>query len=510
MSFSVRPYQTEAIQSVLSKFKEHNSLLLVAATGAGKTYMSISIAQRCLAVGKRVLFIVHRQELANQAIDAFGRVGITAYLEKAEHRAPMNADVVVASAQTLLTRKERFPLAHWGLVIADEAHHYASSDKWREVYTYWSGKKLAITATPHKRMGEICDELAYQVGLADLVKQGFLVRPKVINFPIEIDLSNLKKAAGDYTAKSCGDAVRPVLQPCVEALKPYLQSRRTLVFLPLVDVSKTFVTLCQEAGIEAKHVDGMSDDRAETVEWCKNMPDGGVMANCSVLTEGFDATVIDQVLMLRPTESLAFFQQAIGRGLRMHPGKEDCQILDPLYLTSKHSLITPAHLVAGSQEEAKEISEAIEDHDHTIDLEEQEDLLELAADLKEARLLKIKRELDRKRQNKSRTFDPIALAAELGDVELAEYAPRFGWETEPASPKQLETLEGLGVDSAMVESRGHASALMDRLIQRKGMGLCSVKQLRLLKQWKTPNAGQFTFEQASDVISQRFAHYHQR
>ena len=78
-----------------------------------------------------------------------------------------------------------------------------------------------------------------------------------------------------------------------------------------------------------------------------------------LLTEGWDEPAVDCIVMLRPTKSRSLYQQVIGRGLRLAPNKEDCLILDFLWMTERHDLCHPASIIAKDEEMAQRMTEMI-------------------------------------------------------------------------------------------------------------------------------------------------------
>jgi hypothetical protein len=110
--------------------------------------------------------------------------------------------------------------------------------------------------------------------------------------------------------------------------------------------------------------------QAETV-WCVTNPNGtivtrrngkvAVMGQCGVLTEGFDEPSIACVLIARPTRSRVLFTQMVGRGTRLHPGKDDCLVLDLAGVTERHDLATVAELAGldPAELEGKTVTEAL-------------------------------------------------------------------------------------------------------------------------------------------------------
>src|SRR5207245_9751893 len=69
-----------------------------------------------------------------------------------------------------------------------------------------------------------------------------------------------------------------------------------------------------------------------------------VVANCAVLTEGFDEPSVDCIIVARPTQSAVLYQQMLGRGTRIYPGKTDCLLLDVVGVSTRHTLHTAATL----------------------------------------------------------------------------------------------------------------------------------------------------------------------
>ena len=128
----LRPYQEEFVNNVLGDFYTHDSVLGILPTGAGKTFCFVNIADHCLNQNKKVLALMHRENLVNQARDAFLKQGIQAEVEMGSQIASHEADVVVGSIQTFSReRMNRWPIDHFRLVIVDEAHH-VEANSWQE------------------------------------------------------------------------------------------------------------------------------------------------------------------------------------------------------------------------------------------------------------------------------------------------------------------------------------------------------------------------------------------
>ena len=182
---SLRPYQVEAINGVRKSWSQCDRSLGVAPTGSGKTIIFAHITENRLSQG-RVLILAHREELIDQAIDKLHQAcALRAAKEKAADRADLDADIVVASVQTLArrTRRERFPSDHFATVFIDEAHHSLAEGYQRILRYFQPQKVLGVTATPDRgdtrNLGSYYQDVAFEIGLVDLIKAGFLCPFKV-------------------------------------------------------------------------------------------------------------------------------------------------------------------------------------------------------------------------------------------------------------------------------------------------------------------------------------------
>ncbi len=502
--FNLRPYQAACVEAVLSGFRTHGKLLAVLPTAAGKTVIFSHTAER-FAPG-RTLILAHREELLTQAADKLTRAtGLVAETERAECHASLDAQVVVASVQTLMREKRlnRWPRDHSNLVVVDEAHH-ALADSYQRVLAHFDGhaKVLGVTATPDrgdkKSLGAYFEDVAYEVGLPTLIADGYLCRIVVRTVPVQIDLGSVRTLAGDYNDADLGDAIEPALREIVSAMRDAIGTRKTIVFLPLVRTSRRFVELCHEAGLTAAHIDGTSDDRAALLARFA-AGEFQILSNSMLLTEGFDEPSVACVVCLRPTRIRALYAQIIGRGTRLHPGKENLLVLDFLWLTGRHSLVRPAHLVPSTPEIAAAMiakTPAGGDEEH--------DLLADEIDAKAQREAALAAELATHAKRTSRQLDPVEFALSLHELNLAEYEPTMPWHSQPASPKQLALLERHGLDPAAIRDKGHAAAIIDRILARRNLGLATPKQVACLRRHGHPRPDLVTFSEAQAWLSERF------
>lgn len=507
---NLRPYQTECVESTLEGFNEYQRQLVVAPTGAGKTIIFAELARRIQP--KRTLILAHREELITQAVDKIARsTGIFAQVEKAEQAASLHAPVVVASVQSMIRRLDKWPKAHFELVVADEAHH-AISASWQTVLSHFDALVLGVTATPDRsdkrNLGQYFENIAYEITLLDLIKQGYLSPIKVQAIPLEINLGCVRRTAGDYNDADLGNVLAPYLREIAVALKSHAAGRKALVFVPLIATSKTFVEICVEEGIRAAHVDGNSPDRSEILQ-AFSKGEFDLLSNAMLLTEGYDEPTVDCVVVLRPTQSRALYSQMVGRGTRLSPGKNDLLLLDFLWMHERHNLIRPAHLIATCEQTASDMTRNVElaaKADMAAGFGELQlfELEELESAAREQREAKLREQLAAQAKRQARMVDAMEYCLSLHNVEVADWEPTMAWHSKPLTDKQKELLTNMGIDPETVKGRGHASAIIDLFISRSRLNLARPKQVHWLRKLGHPSPDTATFEEASEFLDHRF------
>ncbi len=463
-----RPYQQLSIDKIVKGFDEFDRQLLVLPTGGGKTLVFSWLAKTFLP--RRTLILAHREELIDQAIAKLrAATGIIAEKEKAEFRASKMADVVVASVQSMIRRLDNWAPDHFGLVVADEAHH-SISDSWAKVLNHFTGAKiLGVTATPDRsdvrNLGVFYQNIPHQVTLIDLIKERFLCPVTIRSVPLKIDLNTVKQVAGDYDAAGLDSAITPYFNSIAEAVKQHAPGRKVLVFLPLIATSKAFTQTCLEHGLRARHVDGMSENRREILDsFARNEFD--VLCNAMLLTEGYDDPSINCIVNLRPTRSRALYAQIAGRGTRICDGKKDLLLLDFLFLHERLELVRPASLIAKDDDEAESMTDLA--FEKAEGGEPEQDLIELAGAARSDREEKLKEKLAALAKRQAKFISAEEFAMRHHQLDLAEWQPTMHWHEAAITDKQKEWLEKGGIDPETVRGKGHASELLDIVFKESG------------------------------------------
>ncbi len=494
--FNLRPYQEEFIAAVRHDFREHDHVLGCAATGAGKTILASELMRSWEG---NCLFLADAKELVHQNADKYLRYsGEIPAIEMGDSQAQPGDRIVIATTQSICRRLDKWPRNYFDLVIADEAHRNSLGAMAAQVFLHFDqAKVLGITATPfrsdRKQLGSFFEKIAIEIGLARLIKEGWLARIVIKSVPLNLNLKGVRTTAGDYNEEDLGQALLPHLREAAQLLVEHAQRRRTVVFLPLIATSRAFVKACNELGLRAIHVDGKDRDGLRAYE----RGEYDIVSNASLLTTGWDHPPTDCVYILRPTKSLSLFQQMVGRGTRLADGKENLLLLDPMFMSDDHSLIKPARLIAKTEEEANELSDLLSGAD-------EKDLLEAEEKREQNRESRLFRLLKERSNRRSRTIDAMEFCLSLHAVEAAEYDPELTWEAKPPSDRQLDALAKAGFDTTGITCRGHASKILDLLFTRRRNGLATPKQLNYLKKTGHPQPELVSFEEAQDWLTTHF------
>ena len=502
----LRPYQQEAEQAVLNEWDRGvDKTLLVLPTGTGKTVVFAKIAEECVRRGRRVLVLAHRGELLDQASDKIEKcTGLKSAVEKAESSCLGSwYRITVGSVQSLMREKRlsQFHPDYFGSIIIDEAHH-CLSDSYQHVLEHFTGAKvLGVTATPDRgdmrNLGQYFESLAYEYTLPRAIRDGYLCPIKALTIPLKLDLSGVGVQSGDFKAGDLGTALDQYLYQIADEMAKYCDGRKTVVFLPLVKTSQKFRDILNEKGFNAAEVNGNSADRSEILRDFER-GDYNVLCNSMLLTEGWDCPSVDCIVVLRPTKVRSLYSQMVGRGTRLHEGKDHLLLLDFLWHTERHELCHPANLICESEEVAKKMTENIEAAGMPVDIEEAEQ--KASEDVVAQREEALAKKLEEMKRRKKKLVDPLQFEMSIQAEDLSGYVPSFGWEMGPPSEKQKKALEKLGIFPDDIDNAGKATMLLDRLEKRRYAGLTTPKQIRFLENRGFQHVGTWQFEAARNLI----------
>lgn len=368
----LRPYQTDLVNGALKLWRDgHRRIAMVMATGGGKTPTAMTIAELSVAAGLPVLWLAHRTELIDQAIDKAEQVAPGRRIGRLQGTTKQyRAEIVVGSIQTASTATTLALLKtrRWGLIVVDETHHVTADTYMRvlralDAFDEGGPLVLGITATldraDGRALGEVFEEIVDpRIGLIDLIRHPegpYLVPPRGVRVKIaELDLGRVRRVAGDFNSGSLGAAMSAAMAPkkIIEAWREHADGIPTVGFFPTVAFSIEQAEAFRAEGTTAVHLDGTTP-AGERAAALGEFRAGRVTVLCNVglFTEGTDLPSIGCVILGRPTSSQTLYQQMVGRGLRMRPGKAFCWILDVTGVTGRHRLATLASLGGAPGEE---------------------------------------------------------------------------------------------------------------------------------------------------------------
>ena len=526
-SFTMRPYQSEAVVSIYNEWDVENvdSTLLVQATGLGKTVCLSEVIRQWDDSRGRILVMAHRDELIFQAVNKIAdHTGERPQIEMAKYRASPHvwmaeSNVIVTTVQTMSKpkRMERFDPHDFGLLVIDEAHH-APAASYRRVIEHFSVgglKVLGVTATPHRKdkkaMGAIFESCASEMNILDGIEGGWLCDIEQKYVVVDgLDFSSVRTTAGDLNerdlAELLGGAVsdeeeealrkqeamiHKIVGPTIEEA----DGRPTLVFAVTKEHARRLTEVFnRHDGVTAACVlaETPRDERRDIIRRFQNY-DLQVLVGVGVFTEGFDAPATACVAIARPTKSTLLYTQMIGRGTRPLPGlvdehdtasdrinaileseKPSVTILDFVGNSGRHKLVSSAD-VLGGEYDLEDIAAAREAVQNGGEAGNMRDALRDALEDRERR-----EEEERRREEERKAELQRRLRIRAEAQYRSQAVDPFGNQSVPdriigsfrggASDKQIKFLAVLGVPEERSRSftQAQAGAVISDLAGREG------------------------------------------
>jgi DNA repair protein RadD len=340
MIVQLRPYQEDLVREICRAWSRHRRVLAWMPTGAGKTEISVYLAERLAARGGCTLFVVERRTLAKQGMERFSKYGLLVGLLRGTDTFVRGYEpVLVASIQTLVRRWDRpeirAALERVRLVVIDEAHiqHMHHIELLNRLPECWV---LGVTATPLRDgLGLTYDALVKGPSYADLIALGHLVPPRYF-LPhiadVEAGLRSVGVAStGDYvlTQLSALMRQRAIVGDITQTWLEKAQGRRTIAFCVDLPHSRSVCDAFRAAGVCAEQIDMYSgeEDRASIFRRFRS-GETLVLTSVGVLGVGYDEPLTSCAVLARPTLSLSLHIQQVGRILRAAPEKADAAVHD--------------------------------------------------------------------------------------------------------------------------------------------------------------------------------------
>ena len=325
---------------------KNDRALLISATGTGKTYAAAFAIEEFKKYDNgslKVLFLVHRAKIAEQARDTFNEVLGNEYsygLFNMNNR-DVDADFLFANIQSMVKDSyyTNFQRDYFDYIIVDEVHR-AGSNSYEEIFDYFAPKFwLGMTASPERTDDKDIFELfnnniAHEIRLQDALEEDLLcpfyyygISDLIINDECIEDKSKFEQLTSDAR-----------IEHLIENSQKYGYSGdriKALVFCSSTREAKKLAEGFNERGLASYYLDGGSSSKKRD-ECIFRLTDDSVpdedklqyIFTVDIFNEGVDIPELNQILLARPTQSSIIFIQQLGRGLRKSEGKDYVVILD--------------------------------------------------------------------------------------------------------------------------------------------------------------------------------------
>lgn len=326
-----RPFQVTAHEKLrVAARAGHRCQMIMAPTGAGKSYLGLRIAYEALLKGRRAVFVCDRTTLINQTSETADSYGLAAHgvIQASHWRYSPRQPFQIASAQTLARRQ--WPEAD--VIIIDEAH--TQMTVWTEYIQHTTAAVIGLSATPFsKGLGLLFSNLVNATTMAELTESGVLVPMRIFS-GTRANMEGAATAGGEWTDAAAAERGMEIIGDVVTEWIRYGEGRKTICFGATIAHCEEICRQFNEVGVMAAvFTSNTTAGEREALLNEYRKPDSvlRVLVSVEALAKGFDVPDVGCVCDCRPLrKSLSTAIQMWGRGLRSSPdtGKKDCILLD--------------------------------------------------------------------------------------------------------------------------------------------------------------------------------------
>ncbi|PID48700.1 MAG: DNA helicase [Proteobacteria bacterium] len=349
----LRDYQRTSIDATYNWFQRNptGNPLLVLPTGSGKTIIAGMFTKEIMESwpNQRIVCCTHVKELISQNYETLLKIWPDApagIYSASFNRREESAQILFAGIQSVYNKAMHIGWAD--LILVDEAHLIPKKTMTGMYRVFLDAMQkinpalriIGLTATPYRLdsglliegEGAIFHDIAYEVPIGLLLERGYLSPLTTEPVRERINTKGVKKRGGDFVLSDLAKAVDKddITRKAVAEIVELGQSRKSwIVFCASISHAENVATAIRAHGVSVELVTGKTLKRQREIT-LTNFKTGIIrcLVNVDVLTTGFDAPNIDLLAMLRPTQSTALYIQIMGRGMRIHPSKQDCLVLD--------------------------------------------------------------------------------------------------------------------------------------------------------------------------------------
>ena len=326
-----RKFQTDAHEKLRVGFRAgHKNQILMAPTGAGKTYLGLRICNEAIQRGKKAVFLCDRTTLINQTSTVADRYGIEHGVVQAKHwRRRPDELFQIASVQTV-AKRQFWP--QMDVLVVDEAH--TAYKAWTEFAMTTGATVIGLSATPFTAgLGKIFSNIVNATTMHDLTQEGVLVPMRVFSCH-KPDMKGAETKGGEWTDKAAEERGLKIIGDVVSDWIKFGDNRKTIVFGSTIKHCEELCRQFIDQGIMAAVFTSettMKEREHLLDEYRKPNSHLKILISVEALAKGFDVPDVGCICDARPLrKSLSTAIQIWGRGLRSSPetGKKDCHLLD--------------------------------------------------------------------------------------------------------------------------------------------------------------------------------------
>lgn len=327
-----RDFQIAAHDALRRGFREgHKNQIIMAPTGAGKTYLGLRVCNEAIQKGKRAVFLCDRTTLINQTSEVADRYGMHNHgIIQANHwRRRPDELFQIASVQTI-AKREYWPKLD--VLVVDEAH--TTYKAWTEFAKQTGAAVIGLSATPFTvGMGKIFTNLVNATTMHELTQNGVLVPMRIFSCH-KPDMTGAETAGGEWTDRAAEERGMKIVGDVVDDWHKFGDNRKTIVFGATIKHCEELCRQFIDSGVMAAVFTSETTAKEREMllkEYRRPESMLKVLISVEALAKGFDVPDVGCVCDARPLrKSLSTAIQMWGRGLRSSPdtGKTDCILLD--------------------------------------------------------------------------------------------------------------------------------------------------------------------------------------
>ena len=479
MPFELRPYQAMCVDAVFQDFVEgHRKLGIILPTGAGKTEIMLSIADRMIGSGNdKVLILSHMGLLVGQTSERASlripgrRIGWL----KQGYVPRQTDDIIVGTMQSARIEDKISHIRGISLIIIDEAHFITSDSYKKIIERYPVAKIIGLTATPYKSkrlMTNQFDKVSYCASLQEMIEQGYLLPPRMIA---------VEQLSDDITIDICA------------LYKSREMGKKAICFMPSVEEAELMSSVFKMEKVNAATIVGSTPEIVRR-RYIEDFQQGDINVLCTVdvLTAGFDAPCTEVIINGSRCGSPTTFMQRVGRGLRKYKDKTECRVyhVSKIPRLEKKFYEEISKFALNKKPEKLDIFEALE----WAKYEEDEDAITY-----NKRMLNIHNDLIKMGHNAfAELIKQDCLPRELmGRIDIIHdklSGIKASSNKNPASEKQIKYLDGLCATRLTNITMGEANSLIQVMA-----GIKQPDHPVYGKQWHLPESSKHRGKHIKDV-----------